>query len=174
MHQKQFFRIFLSLLFFTILSSSPVKAQKATGQTVDVVFCLDLSSSANGLIDHLRNHIWDYWYFFSRCQPAPNYRIGVVAYSRFSYGKSTGYSKLIKDLGTDFEPLSNILYKIPSRIEKGDQYVGAALSTCLKKISWSKDPNAIKIIFLVGNGDVTLGAENIDRNIEKLLSLIHI
>lgn len=39
-----------------------------------------------------------------------------------------------------------------------------------EKISWSKDPNAIKIIFLVGNGDVTLGAENIDRNIEKLNS----
>lgn len=143
-------------------------SQKSTGQTVDVVFCLDLSSSANGLIDHLRNHIWDYWYFFSRCQPVPNYRIGVVAYSRFSYGKSNGYAKLIRDLGTDFEPLSNILYKIPSRIEKGDQYVGSALSTCLKKVSWSKDPDAIKIIFLVGNGDVTLGAENIDRTMEKL------
>lgn len=135
---------------------------------MDVVFCLDLSSSANGLIDHLRNHLWDYWYFFSRCQPTPNYRIGVVAYSRFSYGKSSGYSKVIKDLSTDFEPLSNILYKIPSRIEKGDQFVGSALGTCLKKISWSKDPEAIKIIFLVGNGDVRLGAESIDRNIEKL------
>ena len=168
MRQKQLFRIFLFLLIFTFGKQTTVRAQQSTGQTVDVVFCLDLSSSANGLIDHLRNHLWDYWYFFSRCQPVPNYRIGVVAYSCFSYGKSNGYAKMIKDLGTDFEPLSNILYKIPSRIEKGDQYVGSALSTCLKKISWSKDPDAIKMIFLVGNGDVTLGAENIDRTMEKL------
>ena len=66
--------------------------------------------------------------------------------------------------------MSSALFKIPSRIEKGDQYVGAALNTCLKKISWSKDPNAIKIIFLVGNGDVTLGGENIDDVTDKIVA----
>ncbi|MBK7908813.1 hypothetical protein [Candidatus Pollutiaquabacter sp.] len=72
------------------------RCQKSTGTPVDVVFCLDLSSSANTLIDHFRNHLWDYWRFFARCKPRPNFRIGVVAYSRFSYGKQTGYNKVIR------------------------------------------------------------------------------
>lgn len=168
---KRSFATFLSLiLFLLLLEPKPVTAQQKTGQPVDIVFCLDLSSSANGLIDQMRNHMWDYWYFLSRCQPVPNYRISVVAYSRFSYGKKTGYVKVIKDLSTDFELLSALLYKIPSRIEKGDQYVGSALNMCLRKLSWSNDPNALKIIFLVGNGDVKLGGDDIDRVTEKLVS----
>ena len=161
----------LLLCFLLAAGLFPVRvadAQQSTGKPVDVVFCLDLSSSANTLIDHFRNHLWDYWRFFSRCKPRPNFRIGVVAYSRFSYGKQTGYSKVIKDLGTDFERMSSILYKIPSRIEKGDQYVGAALKTCLTKVNWSKDPDAIKMIFLVGNGDVNLGPESVDKAVERL------
>ncbi len=152
------------------MDSKQVSAQQKTGQPVDIVFCLDLSSSANGLVDQMRNHIWDYWYFLSRCQPALDYRISVVAYSRFSYGRKNGYVKVMKDLSTDFELLSAILYKIPSRIEKGDQYVGSALNMCLRKLSWSKDPNALKIIFVVGNGDVKLGSDDIDRATEKLVA----
>ena len=158
--------IFIFLLFFVIKTQSI--AQDKTNQPIDVVFCLDLSNSSNGLIDQFRNHLWDYWNFFKHCQPQPDFRIGVVTYARFSYGKANGYSKVQKDLGTDFEMLSNILYKIPSKIEKGDQYVGAALNTCLKKISWSKDPNATKIIFLVGNGDVYTGRVDVDEVLNKL------
>jgi hypothetical protein len=165
---KNLVKIIFIFFFLTGVSTPSALAQEKTGQPVDVVFCLDLSSSSNGLIDQFRNHLWDYWYFFSRCNPQPNYRIGVVAYARFSYGKSGGYTKVINDLGNDFEKMSNILFKITSRIEKGDQYVGSALSTCLKKISWSKNPETKKIIFLVGNGDVTTGPDDIDEVVDKL------
>lgn len=164
-------RKYLILFFFLFFSvNGPASAQIKTGKPVDIVICMDLSSSSNGLIDHLRNHIWDYWYTLSNCQPAPNYRFAIVAYARFSYGKQNGYSKVLYDLGTDFEKMSSILYKIPSRIEKGDQYVGQALNTCLKKISWSKDPDAKKMIFLVGNGDVTTGTLDIDAVVDKIVA----
>lgn len=160
-------KIFFLLLFAA--SSLPLKAQEKTGQPIDVVFCLDLSNSSNGLIDQFRNRIWDYWNFFSKCNPQPNYRLGVVAYARFSYGKGDGYSKVIFDLGSDFEKLSKVLFAIPSRTEKGDNYVGSALKTCLRKISWSKDPDAKKIIFLVGNGSVNAGPDDIDDAVEKIV-----
>ena len=159
---------FILFFIYTGMFVPSCHAQKVTGPPVDIVFCLDLSNSSNGLIDQFRNHLWDYWYFFSRCQPRPNFRIGVVTYARFSYGKSNGYSRVIKDLGTDFERLSNTLFKIQSKVEKGDQFVGAALNMCLKKISWSKDKNAKKIIFLVGNGDVNTGRIDLDEVLEKL------
>ena len=160
-------RIFLFLLLILIPGFS--SAQEKTGRDVDIVICMDLSSSSNGLIDHFRNHLYDYWYFFNNCNPQPNYRIAFVAYARFGYGKKDGYTRVIKDLSTDFEKMSSVLFKIPSRTEKGDQYVGAALNTCLKKISWSKSPDAIKMIFLVGNGDVTTGTVDIDVVMDKLI-----
>jgi hypothetical protein len=112
--------------------------------------------------------LWDYWYFFSNRTPKVEYRIGVVTYARFSYGKQNGYSNVVKNLSADFESLSNLLFKIPSTVEKGDQYVGSALKTCLNKISWSNDPAARKIIFLVGNGEVTLGPDVIEKVMLKL------
>ena len=145
-------------------------AQEKTGRPVDVVFCLDLSSSSNGLIDHLRNNMWSFWYFFNRCKPQPNYRVGLVTYARFSYGKQNGYSKVMVDLTTDFDKMSNVMYKIPSRIEKGDQYVGAALNMCLTKVNWSKNPEALKIIILVGNGDATTGLVDIDQIMDKIVA----
>lgn len=157
------------MLFFAGMITG-LPAQVKTGPPVDVVFCLDLSGSSNGLIDHFRDHLWDFWYFFSQCSPSPDFKFGIVAYARFSYGKNTGYTKVLKNLGTDFEVLSNILYRIPSRTEKGDQYVGSALNTCLKEINWSKDPSAKKIIFLVGNGDVTTGPDDIDIVVDKLVN----
>jgi hypothetical protein len=163
---------FIKTVFFLLLVviSGKINAQEKTGQPIDIVFCLDLSNSSNGLIDQFRNHLWDYWDFFAKCKPQPNYRIGVVAYARFAFGKGDGYSKVIADLGNNFDKLSNILYKIPSKTEKGDNYVGSALKTCLRKISWSKDPAAQKIIFLVGNGNVTNGPDDIDEVVDKIVS----
>lgn len=164
--QRRLVTTFFLLIFCVIFSSAEV--QKKSGPQIDVVFCMDLSSSSNGLIEQFRNHLWDYWYFFNSCDPKPDYRIGVVAYARPSYGKSNGYSKVIRDLGIDFERMSNTLFKISPRVEKGDQFVGAALNTCLNKISWSKNPDARKIIFLVGNGDVYTGKENLEDVIGRL------
>ena len=153
----------IKTVFFLLLVgiSGKVLAQEKTGQPIDIVFCLDLSNSSNGLIDHFRNHLWDYWNFFSQCKPQPNYRIGVVAYA---------YSRVIADLENNFDALSNVLYKIPPKTEKGDNYVGSALKTCFRKISWSKNPSTKKIIILVGNGDVTNGPVDIDNIVDKIVS----
>ena len=143
-------RKFTAIIIFLVTGLSAVSfAQKKTGHPIDVVFCLDLSNSSNGLIERFRNHIWDYWDFFTRCDSQPDYRIGVVTYARFSYGKSSGYSHVMRDLGTDFEGLSKILFKIPPKTEKGDQYVGAALNTCMNKMSCRKIPTQKKLLFLL-------------------------
>lgn len=165
---KYCFRILLVLSFFIALASLRLSAQSVAGRPVDVVFCMDLSSSSNGLIDHLRNNMWNFWYFFNRCKPQQDFRMGVVAYARFSYGKESGYSKVMVDLTTDFDKMSNTLFKVPSRIEKGDQYVGAALNTCLTKVNWSKRADALKVIILIGNGDVTTGTVDIDQVMDKI------
>ena len=161
-------RIAIVFLCFTFLGIQAGSAQERKPLPVDVVFCLDLSGSTNGLVDHMRSHLWDYWNFFSHCDPKPEYRIGFVTFARYSNGKSDGYAKVISDLGTDFEKMSSILYDIPVRTEKGEQHIAAALNVCLRKISWSSNPLAKKIIFIVGNGNIYKGSEDIDETLQKL------
>jgi hypothetical protein len=124
---------------------------------VDIVFCLDLSASTNGLIDRLRDHLWDITYLFSKCSPSVEYRIALVGFSRPSFKRETGYVKVLKDLSTDLDILSKTMYDLKTSIEKGDQYVSHALQTCLSSISWSDDTTAAKMVFLIGNGNPDQG-----------------
>src|SRR6185295_11376426 len=98
-----------------------------------------------------------------------NFRIGFVGIARPSFGKENSYVKVISDLTHDMEGLSSDLFQFITSIEKGDQYIGAALSACAKKISWSDDPKAMKVIFLVGNGLVNTGPENYKKAVELLV-----
>lgn len=164
--RRKFFLVIICLnLFFN--SFSYVQSQPPP---VDIVFCIDLSASTNGILDRFRDHLWDYVHLFSQCAPAPNVRIGFVAFSRPSYKRENSYVKVIQDLTNDFESLSHELLVIKSTIEKGDQFVGAAMSVCSKDISWSKDSDALKVVFLVGNGKATTGEMNYERAATELAS----
>ena len=68
--------------------------------------------------------------------------------------------KVLCPLTTNFDLLSHELYKIRPAIEKGDQYVGVALNTCIKKMNWHEGKEARKIIYIAGNGWV--GTNNND------------
>jgi len=149
-------------------SQTTPAAIPSTSKPVDIVFCIDLSASTNGILDRFRDHLWDYVHLFDQCAPAANFRIGFVAFSRPSYRKENNYVKVIQDLTDDFESLSHELLGIKSTIEKGDQFVGAALTVCMKNISWSKDSNALKILFIVGNGDATTGGLSYEKAAEDL------
>jgi hypothetical protein len=121
---------------------------------IDIVFCVDLSGSTNGIIEHLRNNLWHFVHELELLQPVPDYRIGFVGFSRPSFGKDFSYVKIIRNLSYDLEWLSNEMFSLRSQVEQGNQFVGAALMTCAKSMNWSEDPNAIKLVFLAGNGFV--------------------
>lgn len=130
------------------------------------MFCLDLSGSTNGIIDRMRNHIWDYVNLFSNCNPRPDFRIGFVGFARPSFGKDNYYIKVISDLTHDIEGLTHELLKLRTQIEKGDQFVGPALKVCSEKISWNPRSDAVKVVFLGGNGLVTTGSEPYAKAVE--------
>lgn len=121
---------------------------------LDIVFCLDLSGSTNGLISDVREGLWHIVNQVNLMEPQPQFRIAIVGFSRPSYKKENGYVKVICDLTADYDMLSNELVKIRPAIEKGDQYVGIALNTCINKLSWDEAKSTRKIIYIVGNGMV--------------------
>jgi len=161
-------RFFLIVVFLCVQVNTTCKGQQPVSRKLDVVFCLDLSASTNGLIDRFRDHLWDYTNLFSQCDPQPDYRIGLIGFSRPSFKRETGYVKVLKDLTYDLESLSKIAYDLKSSVEKGDQYVAHALLTGSRSISWSEDTSTIKVLFVVGNGMPNLGGGDYKKAAEEL------
>lgn len=146
-------------MFVCIIFSLSVEAQtdEVESRDLDIVFCLDLSGSTNGLIDNVRENIWGIVNMTAQFQPSQKLRIGVVGYSRPSFGKINYYIKILSQLTGDFDQMQFELYKLRSEIEKGDQFVSNALETALTQMRWSKSDGAVKIIFLIGNGSLSTG-----------------
>ncbi len=127
---------------------------------LDVVFCLDLSGSTNGLIDNVRENIWGIVNLTSSMRPETHLRIGVVGYSRPSFGKNDFYVKTLSKLTDDFDELAFELNKLKTSIEKGDQFVSNALEVAGMQMNWTKEKQAVRLLFLVGNGNVDTGSSD--------------
>jgi hypothetical protein len=154
--------------FLILVSASGVSnpGQERYGPPVDIVFCLDLSGSTNGILTRMRDHIWDYVHVLSNCNPKVDFRIGFVGFARPSFGKENYYIKVISDLTHDIEGLTNELLKLRPQIEAGDQFVAQALRVCADHISWNERPDAIKIVFIGGNGLVAAGREHYSKPLQ--------
>lgn len=150
-------RIVLFSLISLIFSESTFakNQQHQLNRPLDLVFCLDLSGSTNGLINDVRDNIWSIINQTNSMSPKPDLRIAVVGFSRPSFGKNNGYVKVLCDLTHDFDHLAAELYRLKPCIEKGDQFVDHALASCISDLTWTKNTAALKIVFVVGNGTVT-------------------
>jgi von Willebrand factor type A domain len=122
---------------------------------LDLVFCVDLSGSTNGLINDLRDNLWLIINQAQHMEPKPDLRIGVIGFSRPSFGRENSYVKILAPLTKNFDLIEMELYKLRPSIEKGDQIVSEAIRTAVNGMSWSEREDAVKMIYLVGNGMVT-------------------
>lgn len=151
-------RFYFLLCFFALYindADASGREKRPGNQKLEIVFCMDLSGSTNGLINDLRDNLWHIINQANLLTPKPELRIGVVGFSRPSFKKENAYVKVLCDLTTDFDMLAAELSKIRPSIEKGDQYIGAALRRGIQDISWSEEEeSATKIIYIVGNGTV--------------------
>lgn len=132
-----------------------LSAQSNGNRPLDIVFCLDLSGSTNGLVNDIRDNLWLISNELNAMQPKPDFRLGVICFSRPSFGKENGYVKVFSDLSYNLDYIDAELYRLKPSIEKGDQIVSAALSIAVSDMSWSKKENALKLIYIVGNGSVS-------------------
>ena len=163
------------ILALTIAWILPQTQASAKSQPIDIVYTLDLSGSTNGLIDDVRDNLWGMNNELNRLYPSSQIRFAVVGYSRPSFGSKNQYVKVLSPFTSDIDNIATELYKLKPNIEKGDQYVGAAIRASLDMLSWSNEKNAVKQIFLTGNGSVFLGAfdvvESCDLAKEKGISV---
>ncbi|UHD14489.1 vWA domain-containing protein [Thiocapsa bogorovii] len=115
---------------------------------VEVVFLLDTTGSMGGLIQTAKDKIWSIASTMASAQPAPEIRIGLVAYR----DRGDAYVTQVVDLSRDIDSIQASLMDFEAAGGgDGPESVNQALDEAIHRISWSEDPDAYKVVFLVGD-----------------------
>ncbi len=142
----------LALLGLALVISPTLAADKPAQPTVDVVICLDVSSSMNGLIDSVRVKLWDVVNDLGKAKPAPRLRVGLYSYGHNSYDAGKGWVRKESDLTDDLDEVYKKLNALT--IYGGTEYVARVCRDAISEQKWSEEKKALKMIFVCGNEPV--------------------
>lgn len=121
---------------------------QADAPVVDVVFVLDTTGSMGGLIQTAKDKIWSIATTMTSAQQTPNIRIGLVAYR----DRGDEYVTRVIDLSDDLDSVYGALMDFQANGGgDGPESVNKALYDSIHGISWSQEPNAYQVVFLLGD-----------------------
>jgi Mg-chelatase subunit ChlD len=130
---------------FTLPTVDPITNQRPK---VEVVFALDTTGSMGGLIAAAKEKIWSIATTLASSDPAPEIRMGLVAYRDRGDRYVTKVIPLSDDLDSIYATLMD--FKANGGGD-GPESVNQALYDAVHGITWSQDPNAYKVVFLIGD-----------------------
>jgi Mg-chelatase subunit ChlD len=115
---------------------------------IEVVFCLDTTGSMGGLIEGAKQKIWSISNQIAGGKPAPDLKIGLVAYR----DRGDAYVTKVIDLTDDLDAIHGKLREFQAAGgNDAPESVNQALDDAVNKIKWSDDKKTLRIIFLVGD-----------------------
>jgi hypothetical protein len=139
----------LALLVAPALPAAEDTARKPAAKPIDVVICLDVSNSMDGLIDSAKAKLWDIVNDLARAKPTPNLRVGLYSYGNDRYDPKVGWIRKEVDLTTDLDMVSKKLFGLTTL--GGTEYVTRVCRDAIVQQKWSEDKDALKLIFVCGN-----------------------
>ncbi|MBV5275246.1 MAG: VWA domain-containing protein [Lamprocystis purpurea] len=115
---------------------------------VEAVFVLDTTGSMGGLIQAAKDKVWSIASTLASAQPAPEVRMGLVAYR----DRGDDYVTRVIDLSPDLDQIQAELFKLQAQGGgDGPESVNQALHEAVTRIGWSRDPAVYRVVFLVGD-----------------------
>lgn len=130
--------------------AQPAEAPKvAASWTIDIVICLDVSGSMNGLIDSAKLQLWNVVNELARIKPTPQLRVGLYSYGANHYDRNKGWVKRHTDLTEDLDEVYEQLNAL--KTGGGDELVARVTKAALDEQPWSKEKGALKLLFVCGN-----------------------
>jgi hypothetical protein len=122
---------------------------RPAGKPIDVVICLDTSNSMDGLIASAKVKLWDIVNDLAKIKPTPNLRVALYSYGNNSYDAKVGWVRKDLDLTSDLDALYQKLNALTTN--GGTEYATRVSRDALQQQKWSKDKDALRIIFVCGN-----------------------
>jgi hypothetical protein len=129
------------------------EAKSATGPDIDVVLCLDVSSSMQGLSGSAKLKLWDIVNDLGKIKPPPNLRVGLYSYGHITYDRKAGWVRKEIDLTNDLDEVYRKLNGLT--IRGNEEYVARVCRDAIVEQKWSKDKHALRVIFICGNEPAT-------------------
>jgi hypothetical protein len=148
-------RILLAALVVALAAGVALAADKSiikpSGKPVDLVICLDVSGSMQGLIDSAKLKLWDIVNELATVKPTPRLRVAIYSYGGQGgeYNTANGYTRKEVDLTTDLDKVYEKLNAL--RITGHEEYVTGVSKRALTEQDFAKDKQALKLIFVCGN-----------------------
>ncbi len=146
-------RGFLTAAALALAAAAPGHAAPGARPRVEVTFVLDSTGSMGGLIEGAKQKIWSIANAIiarrpDSGRPAPEVRFGLIAYRDRGDEYVTRFHDLSEDIDAVFRNLQSF------QADGGgddEESVNQALHEAVRRISWSEDPQVLKIVFLVGD-----------------------
>ncbi len=138
----------LSILVCWPMAAPRLSAQ-SEGAPIDVAIALDVSGTMRGLIDTTRVKLWEIVNDLAEAEPTPQLRVALITFGNQRGSRNTGWVRLETDLTEDLDLVSERLSLLKGR--GADELVGRVLKTALEGLSWSEDPQGLKLLFIAGN-----------------------
>jgi hypothetical protein len=137
----------LLLLVGTTAAATPLP-DTAHRPRIEVAFVLDTTGSMSGLIDGAKRKIWQVANQLASGKPTPEIRMALVGYR----DRGDAYVTRVRDLTADLDAIYAELQAFQADGGgDGPESVNQALHEARTKLSWSRDPNVYRAIFLVGD-----------------------
>ncbi len=145
-------RLFLVALVMALAAGVGFAADKpSASRPVDLVICLDVSGSMQGLIDSAKLKLWDIVNELAMVKPTPRLRVAIYSYGGQGgeYSQANGFTRKEVNLTTDLDAVYKKLNDL--KITGHDEYVTGVSKRALTEQDFAKDKNALKLIFVCGN-----------------------
>ena len=92
-----------AVVALTATAARAVPAPEPKSQAIDVVVCLDVSGSMNGLIDSAKRKLWTIVNDLAKIRPTPNLRVALYSYGHVEYDPKAGWVRKNLDLTVDLD-----------------------------------------------------------------------
>lgn len=128
-----------------VVSPPPADGQRPV---IEALFVLDTTGSMGGLIQTAKDKIWSIASTLASGQPAPELRMGLVAYR----DRGDDYVTRVLDLSPNLDSVHAALAGLEAQGGgDGPEDVNQALHDAVHRVSWSQDAGAYRVIFLLGD-----------------------
>ena len=130
----------------------------ANNQFIKVALLLDTSNSMDGLIDQAKAQLWDIVneLSYAKCgNEKPNLEIALYEYGNDNLTGKEGHIRQVLAFSSDLDEISKQLFSLTTN--GGNEYCGQVIQTSLNQLSWGKNEDDLKLIFIAGNEPFTQG-----------------
>ena len=119
---------------------------------VQLALLLDTSNSMDGLIDQAKAQLWrvvNEFVLAKQDGKRPEFQVALLQYGNNSLSEESGYIQQVLPFTDDLDRVSEMLFALTTN--GGQEYCGAVIDRAVKNLTWSANPNDLKVVYIAGN-----------------------